>query len=169
MNEIDEYLRTNRDAYTREALTRRLVESGHDPAEVDAAWARLELANGGARPRPRGSGGRPGIGTYLLIGATVLGYCYVAALGVGGVLFMAYYGSPGTSSYSAASVILIAVYLIGMVVGLGYSVRRLHRAPSLATGGWAFGPALAISLVVFVGINGACVVGALAGSLLGAL
>jgi hypothetical protein len=170
MNELDDYLRANRDAYTRDALTRRLVEIGHDPVEVEAAWARIESVDG-ARPHSDPPAGRPGIGTFLLIGAAVLGYGYVAALGIGGIGFMAYYGSsgPGNVGGNAAATILTAVYALAMVIGLGYSVRRLYRAPSLAAGGWAFGPAFAISVVVLFGINGACLAGVLASSALGAL
>lgn len=162
---IDEYLRANRDAYTRDALTRRLVEGGHDPAAVDAAWARIDAADGETR-RPGQPAGRPGLGTFLLIGGAVVGYGYVAALGVFGILFMAYYGSSGSRPVPT---ILIAVYVIAMVVGLAYAVRRLYRAPSRTAGGWAFGPAIAISVVVLAGINGACIAGVLAAGALKAL
>jgi hypothetical protein len=156
VNELDDYLRANRDAFTREALTRRLVDEGHDPAAVEAAWARLDVADDG-RPHPGPPIGRPGIGTFLLMGLAVVGYGYVGSFGVFGILFLAYYPSSASGGSNPIGTILIAVYIVAMVVGLGYSVRRLYRAPSLAKGGWAFGPALAISVVVLVGINGACI------------
>jgi hypothetical protein len=169
MNEIDEYLHANRDAFTRDALTRRLVESGHDPADVDAAWARIGPAVAD-EPRPTRSGGRPGIGTFLLIGAVVVGYAYVAFVGLLGIAVSAYGitggGRPG--SHGAASV-LIVVYAIAMIVGLGYSVVRLFRAPSIREGGSAIGRAFAIAVVVLVGINGVCVAGVVATNALGAL
>jgi hypothetical protein len=167
VNELDDYLQANRDQFTREALTRRLVDEGHDPTAVDAAWARIEAADG-ARPDPGPPDGRPGLGTFLLIGAAVLGYGYVASLGVFGILFLAYYPSSASGGSNPMGTILIAVYIVAMVVGLGYSVRRLYRAPSLARGGWAFGPALAISVVVLIGINGACIAGTVTTASLGA-
>jgi hypothetical protein len=168
VNELDDYLRANRDAFTREALTRRLVDEGHDPAAVDAAWARLDVADD-ERPHPGPPIGRPGIGTFLLMGLAVVGYGYVASFGVFGILFLAYYPSSASGGSNPMGTILIAVYIVAMVVGLAYSVRRLYRAPSLARGGWAFGPALAISVVVLIGINGACIAGVLASSAVGAL
>jgi hypothetical protein len=165
VNEIDEYLRANRDAYTRDALTSTLIDEGHDPAEIEAAWARLDAADG-ERPHPGPPAGRPGLGTFLLIGAAVVGYGYVTSLGVFGILFMAYYGSSGSRPVPT---ILIAMYVIAMVVGLAYAVQRLYRAPSRAAGGWAFGPAIAISFVVLGGISGACIAGVLAAGALKAL
>jgi hypothetical protein len=171
MNDIDEYLRANRDAFTREALTRRLVESGHDPADVDAAWARLDLAKDRARPRPTGSGGRPGTGTYQLIGATVLGYGYATLLGLAGISVSAVYGVPGGNHPGGheTAQLLALVYGLAMIAGLGYSAVRLYRAPSAREGGSAIGRAFAIAVVVLVGINGVCVAGVVATNALGAL
>jgi hypothetical protein len=42
---IREYIRANRDRYTREAITAQLVANGHDPAEVEAAWAAMQPAS----------------------------------------------------------------------------------------------------------------------------
>ena len=39
---IAEYIRANRRQYTREAITRQLVEAGHDPAEIERTWAALD-------------------------------------------------------------------------------------------------------------------------------
>jgi hypothetical protein len=168
MNDLDEYLRANRDAFTREALTRRLVEAGHDPAAVEASWARIQEEESGAGPRAAGPPRRPGIGTFLLILAVVVGYGYVTFLGFGGIGFMAYYGPTPATGANPVATLLEAVYAIAMLLGLGYSVRRLYRAPSLGTGDLAIGSALAISVAVLVGINGACIAGALAGSAAGA-
>jgi hypothetical protein len=85
VNELDEYLRANRDSFTREALTRRLIDEGHDPAEVEAAWARVKVGDGAAATPIEGPPRRPGIGTFLLMGAVVVGYGYVGAFGVFGI------------------------------------------------------------------------------------
>lgn len=42
---IVEYIHTNRDRYTREAITDQLVAAGHDRADVDATWAELAAAS----------------------------------------------------------------------------------------------------------------------------
>jgi hypothetical protein len=39
--QIDEYIRTNRDRYTREAITQQLMDAGHERDAIDAAWDRL--------------------------------------------------------------------------------------------------------------------------------
>ena len=168
MNELDEYLRTNRAAFTREALTRRLVEEGHDPAEVEAAWARIQAEDPGPVASISASPRRPGVGTYLLMIAVVVGFGYVGAFGVFGLMFMAYYPSSNASASNAIGAILIAAYVIAMVVGLGYSLRRLYRAPSLAASGASVGGAFAIAVVVLIGINGACIAGTVASASIGA-
>lgn len=52
---IPQYIRQNRDTYTREAIDRALVEGGYDPAEVQAAW--LAIENEQAIPTPPGEEG----------------------------------------------------------------------------------------------------------------
>ena len=39
---IEEYIRTNRRKYTREAITKQLEEAGHDRAAIDATWAAFD-------------------------------------------------------------------------------------------------------------------------------
>ena len=201
MNEIDAYLAENRDRYTREALTKVLREAGHDPADIEAAWARLEAPAARSSPlletpinpidaylaqnrdrytrdqldevlrtrydqgdidaawarldapgamawsemkKVNGPPGRPGAGTYLLIVVAVL--CYGAAILAAGA----------TIAYGGAVSLLMLVYVIAMIAGLVYSVRRLLRAPTLGEGASAIGLAFAISIVIFVGLSGAC-------------
>lgn len=55
---IPQYIRQNRDTYTREAIDRALVGAGYDPAEVQAAWAAVESEQ--AIPVPPGEVGAPG-------------------------------------------------------------------------------------------------------------
>jgi hypothetical protein len=201
MNEIDAYLAENRDRYTREALTNVLREAGHDPADIEAAWARLDAPTAPSSPlletpvnpidaylaknrdrytreqldgvlrtrhdqadidaawarldapgamtwsemkKVKGPPGRPGAGTYLLIVVAVL--CYGAAILAAGA----------TIAYGGAVSILMLVYVIAMIAGLVYSVRRLLRAPTLGEGASAIGVAFAISIVIFIGLSGAC-------------
>jgi hypothetical protein len=158
MNEIDDYLRANRDAYTREALSRRLIEAGHDPATVEAAWARVAAGDAGAGPPLPGR--RPGIGTVLLIIVVVAGYGYVGAFGLFGIAFSAsgMSGRPMGPLFT----IEIPVYVIAILAGLFVAVRRIWRSPSLGRGASAIGAAFATAVALLIGISGACVVGTLA-------
>lgn len=158
MNEIDDYLRANRDAYTREALSRRLIESGHDPATVEEAWARVEGDGAGASPPLPGR--RPGIGTVLLIIAVVVGYGYVGAIGVLGIAFSA--SGLGGGPIGPLVTIEIPVYVVAMLAGLFVAVRRIWRSPTLGRGASAIGGAFVAAIALLVGISGACVVGTLA-------
>jgi hypothetical protein len=148
MNDIDEYLRANRDAFTREALTRRLVESGHDPAEVDAAWARIErgsISHAEAGPaRVEAPKGRVGIGTSSLVVLTVLVY---------GISILAAFAA---IQYGGGVSILMIVYVIAMVFALASSVRRVRSAPTRRSGWAPIWGAVGISFVIFVGLSGAC-------------
>ena len=47
------YITANRDTYTREAITRRLIARGHDPAEIEQAWESIEPRSEGMLPRDR--------------------------------------------------------------------------------------------------------------------
>ncbi|HYO50792.1 MAG TPA: hypothetical protein VEW94_13150 [Chloroflexia bacterium] len=55
---IPNYIRQNRDTYTREAIDRALVDAGYDPVEVQAAWAAIESEQ--AIPAPPGEEGTQG-------------------------------------------------------------------------------------------------------------
>jgi hypothetical protein len=166
MNEIDQYLRANRAAYTREALTQRLVDEGHVREEVDAAWGRLDAADRNWSAGAATGGGRPGLGTILLIALVVIGYGFVGLLGFSGIGFIGYYGDYDRTADPVATALLVA-YVGGMLAGLAYSIRRLWRAPSIGGGGAAIGGAFGIAVIVLIGINGACIAGVLAGSALG--
>jgi hypothetical protein len=150
MNELDDYLRANRAAFTREALTRRLVEEGHDPADVEAAWARIatdpasESAPSDEPVQP--PAGRAGIGTGALIVLAVLVY--------GGAILAAFF----TISYGGAVSILMIVYVIAMLWGLVYSVRTLLAAPTRGVGWTPIWGAVGLAFVLFVGLSGACFV-----------
>ena len=151
MNELDDYLRANRDAYTRDALTHRLVEEGHDPADVEAAWARIEerpisesTPNGAPVATPALA--KAGIGTWALAVLAVLAY--------GGAIVAAVF----TITYGGAVSILMIVYVIAMLVGLVYSAQRLVAAPTRGIGWAPIWGAVGVAFVIFVGLSGACFV-----------
>lgn len=150
MNEIDDYLRANRDAFTRDALTRRLVESGRDPAEVEAAWSRVglgPLAGGmpGSVPAATPTG-KAGIGTRLLVVAAIL--VYGGAIALAGIAI----------SRGGAISILMIVYIIAMLFGLVHSVRRLLAAPTRGNGVGPIWWSVGLAFIIFVGLSGACFV-----------
>ncbi len=149
MNELDDYLRANRDSFTREALTRRLVEEGHDPADVEAAWARIESkpisqwAPSGAPVDP--PTGHAGIGTRLLVVLSILVY--------GGAIVLAGFAI----SYGGGISILMIVYIVAMLFGLVHAARRLLAAPMRGNGVGPIWGAVGLAIVIFVGLSGACI------------
>ena len=79
--QILRYITDNRDTYTREVITRRLIEAGHDPAEIERAWESIE-----PRIVPRSEGGLPeDIAFWFTVYVVVLyGLTFVVyALGIG--------------------------------------------------------------------------------------
>jgi len=162
MNELDAYLAANRERYTSEALANELMKVGHDRAAIDEAWARVTAADAAAgaatatpiqhwdasppvaTPAPAT---RLGAGTVLLIVFVVVAYG-LAIVAAGLYTFRG----------GAVSILMIA-YVIAMLIGLRYSVRRLIAAPTLRSGGSAIAVAFAISVVIFIGLSGACFVG----------
>lgn len=138
MNEIEEYIRANRQRYTRDAVTERLRAAGHDPAEIEAAWAVVEGATASAPPPTAGPG------TMLL--ALLLGLGYGLAILAAG--FAAFFGG-------AVTVLMIA-YIVAMLAGGIWSIRRVIRAPSLGEGASAIALAAGVSVVVFIGLSGTC-------------
>ena len=79
--QILRYITDNRDTYTREVITRRLIEAGHDPAEIERAWESIE-----PRIVPRSGGGLPeDIAFWFAVYVVVLyGLTFVVyALGIG--------------------------------------------------------------------------------------
>ena len=139
MNEIDEYIRANRGRYTREAITQQLCTAGHDPADVEAAWVRVAEA-----PREAPARQEAGVGTTLL--------AVLLALGYGAAILLALWA---TQSGGAVTVLMVA-YIAAMIGGGIWSIRRVLRAPSLGEGASGIALAAGISVVVFIGLSGAC-------------
>jgi hypothetical protein len=138
VNEIEEYIRANRQRYTRDAVTEQLRASGHDSAEIEAAWARVEAATPTVPPATAGPG------TTLL--AVLLGLGYAFAIVAAG--FAAFLGG-------AVTVLMIA-YMVAMIAGGIWSIGRVMRAPSLREGASAIALAAGVSVVVFIGLSGTC-------------
>ena len=102
--QIDEYIRQNRDRYTHEAIRQQLTAAGHDPAAIDAAWDRLAAtAAVTAAVTARPAGWRPGWREFLVL-------LVVGALGAAAVWAGYDYG---------AGVIAPVVYAVILTIGFG--------------------------------------------------
>jgi hypothetical protein len=145
-DDLVRYLQENRDRYTREALTAHLVAQGHDPAAVEAAWARMDWA--AVEHRPATGGG--------LAAAIILGLIVILAYGIAIFLSIAVIGA--SPDYGPDSGVLI-VYTIAMLAAGLYTLYRMFRAPSTGRGAAGVAAAFAISAAVYIGLSGLCIVG----------
>jgi hypothetical protein len=181
-DEIDEYIRANRDRYTREAITGQLLEAGHDRAAVDAAWARAQ--EGAASRAP--IGWRPGwplllalvilgaIGTALVWADDTYGagiapviYLILVVIALGLATAIAGLIDRGHGTIAGVLLALVALAGAGMSFGSGLSlvalgIAVLAGAPALLllaqrgdphVNGWV---AAAIPLVVWLAVTGTC-------------
>jgi hypothetical protein len=151
MSELDDYLDTylaeHHDRYTREALTRELVEAGHDPAAIEAAWARLQTSAEPPTPAPT-QPEEPGRGATILMALATI----VIVMAYGGAILAA----GVTILYGGAVSVLMIAYVAAMLAALVYSLRRLARANSPRAGMSGVAIAFAISAAVFIGLSGTC-------------
>jgi hypothetical protein len=160
VSEIDDYIQANRERFSREALDEKLRASGHDEAAIEAAWARVTAGQGsgdGSTEAPTiGPGTR--LAALLLILVAVAGYGYIGFFGIAGISFSSSHGPDGTSGLDGPYQVVLAAYVVAMVVGLGVSMRSLWRAPRIRGTGAAIVGAIGLSLLLLIGINGACFV-----------
>jgi hypothetical protein len=98
--QIDEYIRQNRERYTREAIRQQLTAAGHDTAAIDAGWERVEAS---LTTPARAAGWRPGWREFLVL-------LVVGAVGAAIVWASEPYG---------AGVIAPVVYAIILSIGFG--------------------------------------------------
>ena len=165
MSEIDDYIEANRERFSREALDEKLRAAGHDQAAIDAAWGRTERpGDAGAGPRQITGGAR--IGSIVLILVAIAGYLYIGFFGIAGISFSAYYDPSldGSTGVRGLYQVVVLVYAVAMLVGLGFAIRSIWRAPRIRGTGAAVIGALGLSLLLLIGINGACFVATLAAS-----
>ncbi len=122
--EILRYITANRDTYTREVITRRLIEAGHDPAEIELVWESIEPRSEGRLPRDR----------------TFWRYFTVYVVALYGLTFLVYALGLGMD---------IAMFLgLSLVVGAWVSIRTVRTSPAVVTG--AASGLLIAALVPFV-------------------
>jgi hypothetical protein len=126
---IDEYIRSNRATYTREAIRAQLVNAGHDPADVDAAWDRVEA--GPAPSGPVGWNARPPDGRGSALDASALPPFAMTLFLVGGIVgalgaLLALGLQTSINGIGTNAVLFIAIY-VAVYGGVGLGVIWLTR------------------------------------------
>ena len=104
---IDDYIRQNRERYTREAIRQQLTAAGHDPSAIDAAWDRL-AATAPAPSRP--GGWRPGWREFLVL------------LGVGAIGAAAVWAGYGYGAWVIAPIVYAVILTIGFGIAKVISI-----------------------------------------------
>ena len=160
--QIDEYIRQNRDRYTREAIRQQLIAAGHDRSAIDAGWERV----GAVSTTPtRPAGWRPGWREFLVllvvgaIGAALVwaGFDYgagVIAPIVYAVIFSIGFGLAKLISIlvdqgrnNAAAVLLAIAAAVTAYLGIINNLSAVALAAAAVLG------LMAIALFVFGGRN----------------
>ena len=133
-----DYFRLHRGRFTTTALTAAAGAAGYSPAEIDAAWARVDLPTGVASTRRSDN-----LGVTI---ATTLGF-------VAGVALV-----PGLLTSNPATAQLVVPWLVALVLGgvLGWVGLRQSN-PAVAQGlGCGLLIAVVAPIVLFLVLLGAC-------------
>jgi hypothetical protein len=151
--EIIEYIRANRDMYTREAINQELLDAGHSPEDIAAGWQALEeedtltQVQATTPPPRRRVGGLVALWILLLI----IGFVIVALTNLGLGL------SNGSQQwFNAKYNIINAVNIGSLIVGLGLLIATVQ----LLGKGWPMGRIVALvfvsALVWYTIVLGTC-------------
>lgn len=145
-DEVVQYLREHRATYTREALAAELGAAGYEPADVDAAWARLEAEDAATTP----ASDAPASYNHGLAAVLLMVFVAIAYLGSIAWFFPLFFSEdPGRYS------VLVVLYTVAMLAGGAFVLRRMLRA----TTSGALAGAFLLAVATYVGLSGACVVG----------
>jgi hypothetical protein len=132
---IEEYIRSNRAIYTREAREARLLRAGYDPADIDAAWDRVEKVWNAGAPVADASA-LPGFAmTLFVVGGIVGALGALAGLGIE--------SSNGSHPNAVQFMITYAVLYGSIGLVLVWLTRWLARRLSIR-GAWAVLAGLAL-------------------------
>jgi hypothetical protein len=116
--QIANYIRENRDRYTREAITDQLMKAGHDPGAIEEAWAMSDAAVASAADaRPR----------YRRVTVALLTIGGLATFVIWSDLYAAGAGGLATLSY-------LITGLVAIGVGIGLTRVASGRAWAVAVG-----------------------------------
>ena len=145
--QIRDYIRANRDRYTREAIRGQLLAAGHDPARVDAIWDEA----------PGMPAGRVQYVSVMLI----LGGIITVLVAIGLLTSLSYAANPAQAGLILAGALIppALYFLVGRRVA-----QRINRSEALRQGNWFFiGCAIP---AIFLGLTfGSCLASSLASSL----
>lgn len=132
---VVEYIRNNRATYTKEALTTKLLEAGHDQLAIDAAFAAAERD-----AMPPGPDRRTPASVLVVVAYVATWLAFVALTPMARVTY-------GVGPFILA--ITLAVVASGTVL--------LIRASGALRSGRYFAWAAVISVAMLVGVAGLCV------------
>ncbi len=142
--ELIRYIRENRGVYTNEAISRSLLDAGHDPAVIEAAWRVVE----GDEVEASRAWDRSIVRTPSFW-LTLLGY---PAVLIGLAALVGYLGAP-----EYAGLILVAGLGIAGITALGLVIAQRRLAVAAGLGG-ALLLLVLIPFVLFVIVIGICLV-----------
>ncbi len=134
-DEIVDYIRKNRSIYTKEAISKKLLEAGHDQAAIDAAFDVAEHGEPPAQPDRRGA-----VSVVIVVAYVVTWVAFVALTPM------------ARSTYGVGAIILAIALTLAAIV----SLLLIRRSRALRSGeylAWA----VVISVVLLVGVAGLCV------------
>lgn len=133
---IADFIRDNRQRYTREVIRQQLIEAGHDPAEIDATWAALDA------PDPDATAGEGFWGRFAL---------FLVGLNVA-VFLLVFLATSMVNSFVLAVVLAVALS-IGALIAWGVVAAtgpaQMGRTTAMVIGG-------VIPLVFALLIGGSC-------------
>lgn len=115
---IDDYIRENRDRYTREAIHEQLLAAGHNVASIDAAWERV------------GNGSEPPVVGWRLRGRVFLVLVVVGGIGAGLIWAGQPYGAGGIAAVAYAVVATVALGF-GKWVSMLVDRKRIWAAAAI--------------------------------------
>jgi hypothetical protein len=142
--ELIRYIRENRGAYTNEAISRGMLDAGHDPAAIEAAWRVVEgdeVEASTARDRT--------IVRTPSFWLTLLGY---PAVLIGLMALAVYLRAP-----EYAGLVLVAGLGLAGITALGLLIAQRRLAVAAGLGG-ALLLFVLIPFVLFVIVAGICLV-----------
>ena len=146
------YILEHRDTYTREVITRQLVEAGHDPIAVEVAWSHVAGTGAGTGMSPAAPSARARRTARELGHLILLIYGLAALAALWGIFAMgSFTGRPDEDLFAR---VWLALYAVALIVG-GLAIRRFLRGA-----GWQrvlLG--ILAGVLVFVGLSGACLAG----------
>jgi hypothetical protein len=134
-DEIVDYIRKNRATYTKEAISKKLLEAGHDQAAIDAAFEVAEHGETPVQPDRRGA-----VSAVIVVAYLVTWVAFVA------LTPMARY------TYGLGAFILAIALTFAAIISL-----LLIRGSRALQSGEYLAWAVVISVALLVGVAGLCV------------